>query len=151
MVHVPQTSVTQASSLSQVAQVGLGAPMGVPSQCPICRRDFKRPQERDRHLGTFLPHCLFCPFPHCPWRGNRPCNLNTHWTTTHINLGEAPRPKDCEIYDPGPLVQSVVSGESPIESVITTALQTVQNRAQELNKADVWDDGWGRRQRVRHD
>ena len=150
-VHVAPTSATApASSQSQVAQVQLGAPMDAPQQCPICRLDFYRPQERDRHLRTFLPHWFFCPFPRCAWRGDRFFNLKKHWTATHATFSEAPKPEDCKIYDPEPLVQSVVRGESPIESVITTALQEVQTRAQVLHKVGIWKDGWGRKQRARH-
>jgi hypothetical protein len=148
LAHVAPTSVTASASFpSQAAQVGLGAPM---SQCPICGRNFCRPPERDRHLGTFLPHWLFCPFPRCGWRGDRSLNLKTHWKTTHATSGEAPKPEECRIYDPDPLVQSVVSGESPIESVITIALQEVQIRAHVLDKVGVWHDRWGRKRRVRH-
>jgi hypothetical protein len=149
LAHVPPTSFTPASPQSQVAQVGLGEPMDEPPHCPICGRNFKRLQERNRHLRAFLPHWFFCPHPHCPWRGNRRCNLNKHWKTTHF-LGEAPNPENCRIYDPDPLVQSVVSGESPIELAITIALQEVQSRAQILDKVGVWKDGWGRVQRTRH-
>lgn len=149
-MHVAPTSVTAPASSPHVAQVGLGAPMDAPPQCPICRRDFCRSQERDRHLRTFLPHWFFCPFPHCAWRGDRSFNLKRHWTTTHATFGEAPKPEDCKIYDPDPLVQLVVCGESPIEPVITIALREVQSRAQVLHKVGVWKDGWGRRQRVRH-
>jgi hypothetical protein len=150
LAHVHPTSVTPASPQSQVAQVGLAEPMDEPPHCPICRRNFKRLQERNRHLRTFLPHSFFCPRPHCPWRGDRRCNLNKHWQTTHANFGEAPNPEDCKIYDPDPLVQSVVSGESPIELAITIALQEVQSRAQILDKVGVWKDGWGRIPRTQH-
>lgn len=150
-MHVAPTSVTASASFpSQVAQVGLGSLAAPMHQCPICRRIFRRPQERDRHLRTFLPHCLFCPFPRCGWRGDRSFDLRRHWTKTHTTFGEAPKPKECEIYDPDPLVRSVVCGESPIESVITIALGEVQSRAQVLNKVGIWKGGWGRRRRVRH-
>ena len=72
-----------------------------------------------------------------------------HWSAIHADFGDAPRPKDCHIYNPGPLVQSVVSGESPIELVTAIALQAVNVRAPVLDKVGVWEGEWGRRQRQR--
>ena len=54
------------------------------------------------------------------------------------------------MYDPDPLVQSIISGESPVEEIIAIALQAVRTRAQELGRVDILEDEWGRGQRVRY-
>jgi hypothetical protein len=131
-VHATLPSATPSSSPNQVALPG--TPTDAWSRCPVCGRKFRRPQERNRHICTSLPHFLFCPILFCAWRGNRSENLNSHWVTTHADLGAAPKPEDCMIYDPNPLAEKVVSGELLIESVEAIALQMVESRAQELGK-----------------
>jgi len=144
--YAPLPPVMPAPSPNQAAQVGALA--DAPPQCPLCGLNFHRRQERDRHVGTYLPHWLFCPFDHCPWRGNRPYDLKTHWSTTHADFGQDTQLEDCIIYNPDPLVQSVVSGESSIEWVRELALQAVKIQAPVLGKHDIWEGEWGRRQRI---
>ncbi|KAH9991831.1 hypothetical protein BJV77DRAFT_486002 [Russula vinacea] len=55
----------------------------IPSECPICGRKFSRAQERDRHLESYLPHSIHCPFQGCPWTGRRRWDLKTHWEKKH--------------------------------------------------------------------
>jgi hypothetical protein len=136
----PSSSPKQTSLLS--------APAHALPQCPVCGRNFPRPQERNRHIRAVLPHFLFCPISRCAWRGNRSDNLNSHWVTMHANLGAAPKPEECMIYDPNPFVQKVVSGELSMESAEASALQAVESRAQELRKVGEWADLTGHKQRV---
>jgi hypothetical protein len=147
-VHAAQPSFTPPPFSSQVAQVG--APTDAPPWCPVCEQSFGRHQERDRHVRTHLPFWLFCPVLGCAWRSDRSYTLVTHWTENHPNFGEAPRPEDCKIYNPDPLVQSVVSGELLIEEATAIALQGVRIRAQEQDKVGIWEGEWGRRLRVRY-
>jgi hypothetical protein len=147
-VHAPQSSFAPAPFPSQVAQVGV--PIDASPRCPVCERSFGRLQERNRHVQTHMPLWLYCPSFGCSWRNDRPYALATHWTENHANFGEAPRPEDCKIYNPDPLVQSVISGELLIEEATEIALQAVRIRAQERNKDGIWEDEWGRGQRVGH-
>jgi len=116
--------------------------------CPMCGRNFRRSQDRDRHIRTFLPHWVFCPFPLCPWRGDRQDNLKAHWTTAHANCGQVLQQEHCKIYDPHPLVRSVACRELGIETAAYTALLEVERRAQVLGKFGIWTDWWGRPQKV---
>jgi hypothetical protein len=75
--------------------------------------------------------------------------MKKHWSTIHATRTSPEfEREDCRIYDPDPLLQSVVSGESTIEVAIELALQAVEIRAQELDKVGIWDDGWGRRPKL---
>jgi hypothetical protein len=107
--------------------------------CPVCEQGFGRVQERNRHVRKHLPFWLYCPFFGCSWRNDRPYILATHWAENHAYFGEAPRPEDCRIYNPDPLVQSVISGELLIEEATEIALQEVRIRAQEQNKVGIWE------------
>jgi hypothetical protein len=148
-VYAPSSPVQPASSTNQDGQVGASTD-AAPPQCPLCMLPFRRRQERNRHVETHMPYHLFCPSDRCQWRGGRGYDLKIHWLKSHADFGEAPQPKDCIIYMPRPLVQSVISGESTIESAIEIALKAVRIRAQELHKDDLWEEEWGRRQRVPH-
>lgn len=143
--HAPLPPVMSAPFLAQV-----GASADAPPKCPLCGRNFIRRTERDRHVGTYLPHWIFCPLDCCSWRGNRAYDLKTHWLTTHADFGKDPQPDDCRIYNPDPLVQEVVSGESSIERVREIALQAVKIQAPVLGKHGVWEGEWGRKQKTPH-
>ena len=118
--------------------------------CPICARIFKRPQERNRHLRTFLPHWIYCPFSrsNCPYRCDRRDNLASHWRKKHADSGQIlpSQEHQYQIYDPDPLVASVLSGRMSMELVAEIALSDIEMRAQELGKGDAWArNWWGRR------
>jgi hypothetical protein len=115
-----------------------------PQVCPICNVVFYRRQERNRHMRSFLPHSIYCPFEQCPWRGDRHDNLKKHWSTKHDHI-QFPEQQSCQIYDPDPLVELVVRGHLLIESAAEVALLVVEQRAQELNKIGIWANGWGRK------
>jgi hypothetical protein len=148
--HVPLLPVMLAPSPNQAAQVDALADAPPQWQCPLCGLNLHRRQERDRHVTTYLPHWLFCPFDQCAWRGNRPYDLKTHWSTTHPGFGQDTQLQNCIIYNPDPLVQSVVSGAESIEWAREFALQVVKIQAPVLGKQDIWVGEWGRRQRIPH-
>jgi len=122
------------------------APVDTPQYpCPICKRTFKRTQERNRHLRAFLPHRIYCTFPQCPYRGDRHENLVTHWKEkhSHTNGGQAPQQQqECQIYDCNQLVTQVISGDMTMENAIADALSKVETRAQMLGKEDQWAGNW---------
>lgn len=134
----------------QAFQVSTSADATTSLHCPSCGKLFSRRQERDRHVKSYLPNSLFCPFAHCSWRGDRVNTLKTHWRTTHPYFGEGPRPEDCRIYDPDPLVRGVAGRELTIEHARMIALQVVKLRAPELGKLGIWNGEWGRRIRPLH-
>jgi len=125
--------------------------------CPVCGRIFKRVQERNRHVQSFLPHWIHCPYPRssCPRRFDRRDNLVSHWKDKHADGGQAPQKHQqpqFQIYDPGPLVRSIVSGQTSMVTAENAALLEVARRAQELGKGNVWGgDWWGRRRRPHTD
>jgi hypothetical protein len=146
-LHAPPPPVAPASFPDQDAQVS--TPMDAASpQCPVCGRDFHRPQERNRHVQTYLPHWILCPFEGCVWRGNREYDLKVHWLIHAAD--KDPQLEDCIIYNPDPLVQAVLNRESTMEQAIAIALQAVRIRAQEPDKAGIWENEWGRRQKSLH-
>jgi len=114
--------------------------------CPICRRIFKRLQERDRHLRMFLPQWIFCPFSrsNCPFRSDRRDNLVSHWKKEHADSGQVlpSQKQQYQIYDTDPLIALVVSGQMSMELAAETALPNVEMRAQELSKGDAWARNW---------
>ena len=129
---------------TQVAQPN--APADTESRtCPMCNKFFPRTQERDRHMRTFLPHPVSCPFPQCSFRCDRYNILAKHWEKKHPNHGQAPELQDCQIYDPQRLVKLVVSGSLTIESAAGIALSEVEMNAPRLCKENVWADWWGRK------
>jgi hypothetical protein len=143
LVHDALQDVQPAPSQIQAAQPG--APTDIaPQICPICNKDFGRVQERDRHLRTFLPHWLFCPFELCPWRGKRYFNLKEHWDSAHASGQALPMQEHCEIYDTDRFVKLILCQLST-ESAAEEARLEVERRAHELDKALIWADGWGRR------
>jgi len=146
LVDVPIPRQDYASSQDQGAQLDNSTP---PLRCPKCRKDFKRKQELERHIRSYLPHFLFCPFPRCPWRGNRQVNLTTHWQEKHEYCGLDPMQQKSQIYCPNELVTSVLRGDLTVEKAASIALSVVANKAGELDKRDVWEDNWGRRTRNR--
>jgi len=114
--------------------------------CPVCGQTFKRKQERNRHLRSYLPHCIYCPFPGCAWRCDRHDNLRNHWEKNHADYGQAPQKRGCEIYNPDAFVKSVSRGEMSIEQAAESALSEVIRRAFEEDKQDLWaENWWGRR------
>jgi len=116
------------------------------SPCPRCQRQFYRRQDRDRHVRAYLPHSIYCPFPRCGWRSDRPENLARHWNTT-AHHGPVPAREQCQIYDPSWLVELILDGTLTVERAAWVAQLIVVHRAGELGRGDLWDNPWGRRMR----
>ncbi|KAH9961567.1 hypothetical protein BC827DRAFT_326524 [Russula dissimulans] len=123
---------------SRIKRLNLSPPC---IKCPILRLR----QDRDRHIRAYLPHSIYCPFPLCGWRSDRPENLVRHWNTAHH--GPLPAREQCQIYDPNWLVELILDGTSTVEWAAWVAQLIVANRAGELGKGDLWDNPWGRRMR----
>jgi hypothetical protein len=118
--------------------------------CPVCGKVFTRNQERDRHLRSYLPHCFYCPFPGCPWRCDRHDNLRNHWRKKHAGHGQAPRKRECKIFNPDSLVKLVNRGEMSIQSARDAAVFEVIQRAFEVGKQDLWAENWSGRRLQHH-
>jgi len=114
------------------------------SRCHICNVVFYRRQERNRHMRSFLPLSIYCPFEQCSWRGERHDNLKKHWSAKHTHV-QFPEQQPCQIYSPDPLVELVVRERLSIESAAGVALYVVGQRAHELNKIGIWQNWWGRK------
>jgi len=140
LVNVPPQLVMPSPPVAQAAPA--------PTQlvvCPPCGRGFGRWQERDRHVRTHLPYTYYCPFPRCPWRGDRPENVSTHWYNMHSEYGPAPSRQQCQIHNPNGLITAILDGALTVEEAAEIALSVVAIRAMEFDKGDVWENGWGRR------
>jgi len=120
-----------------------------PSLCPrpLCPKQFHRKQDRDRHIRSYLPHCIYCPFPLCGWRSGRPENLARHWNAAHHYYGPVPGRDQSLIYDPNLLVGLILDGFLTVEQAASIAASFVMDRAGELGKGGVWGNPWGRRMR----
>jgi hypothetical protein len=115
----------------------------IPLKCPICGKSFKRVQERDRHLKSYLPHSIYCPFEDCPWTGRRRFDLKTHWENKHSETGQVLGNMKYQIYDPKAFVKSILDGTSHIEAS-RSAYKRVQERLMELGKIDAGANVLGR-------
>jgi len=142
-IHVPSQVVTPPPSPILVAQPVPAPPQ--PFMCPGCERGFRRWQDRDRHICTHLPYSYFCPFPHCPWRSGRPENVTRHWNDIHSEYGPVPSRQQMQIYYSKGLVAAIVDGALTVDDAAELALSVVAIKTVELDKGDVWQNGWGRR------
>ena len=149
MHNLPEFAPPPVQDHDQAAE--LDASVGTSQHpCPICGRIFKRSQERNRHVRSFLPHWIYCPFSrsNCSYRCDRRDNLASHWRKKHADSGQVSpsQQQQYQIYNPDPLVASVVSGQMSMEEAKNSALAQVEMRAQELGKGDAWARNWlGRR------
>jgi hypothetical protein len=144
MIPVPSPLGFSMPSQNEVAEHNAHVP---PKRavCRNCGKRFNRKQERNRHIRSYLPHSIYCPFPRCPWRCDRQGNLTKHWNEKHPNWGPAPQPQQSRIYDPDSFVKLVVCGVWSVQLAAEIALSEVGMRTWELDKVGVWVDGWGRR------
>ena len=118
--------------------------------CPSCKKKFQRRQELMRHLLSNLPHWILCPFPRCPWVGNRRWNLKAHLRKAHpkFNDGREPEDEETQIYDPEVFVESMARGTLTVASAADTALSMVKNRFAEPDKAGLKAKVWSSRRKV---
>jgi|SRR6267154_2307305 len=112
-------------------------------ECPVCEDTFERVQERNRHVESYLPHSIHCPFPGCTWTGRRQWDFKKqHWEKKHPEVGQAPEGAN-EIYDPKDFVKSVVDGK-PVDEVARDAFRKVRESLGRLGRPDVLSNVLGR-------
>ena len=116
----------------------------IPPACPVCKKTFRRVQERNRHLKSYLPHSIHCPSWNCQWTGRRQSHFKEHWERSHSKTDKAPGKEHNEIYDPKEFVKLILDGISPVEDVAWSAFLKVQERLVELGKEGVAEKVWGR-------
>ncbi|KAI9463264.1 hypothetical protein BJY52DRAFT_74663 [Lactarius psammicola] len=119
-----------------------------PKQCPVCQAMFRRWQECDRHLLSYLPHWIHCPLPHCSWRGNRVTAFKQHWQRRdhrkyYESYGCSPGQERFEIYDPQEFVDQIKAGTIPVSVVAGCALFHVSTKALQLQKPSMSANLWG--------
>jgi hypothetical protein len=117
-------------------------------ECNVCGNKFSRVQERNRHLESYLPHSILCPFRGCTWTGRRQWDFKEHWRRKHPEAGQAPGEDANEIYDPKDFVKSIVDG-TPVEEVARSAFAKVQESLGRLGKPDVGANVLGRNRDLR--
>jgi hypothetical protein len=115
--------------------------------CPLCEHPFRRRQERDRHLESYLPHSIFCPFKDCTWTGRRQWDFKEHWKRKHPDAGKAPKDAN-EIYNPDNFVELILNG-TPVDEVAQSAFAGAQERLGGLGKLDVGANVLGRNRDLR--
>jgi hypothetical protein len=120
----------------------------IPAECKVCGNKFSRIQERNRHLESYLPHSILCPFQGCIWTGRRQWDFKEHWRRKHPEAGQAPGEDANEIYDPKDFVKSIVDG-TPVEEVARSAFAEVQESLKRLGKPDVGANVLGRNRDLR--
>lgn len=133
---------TQSDSEGQVDAQLDGATAPMLHGCPLCEDTFSRVQERNRHLESYLPHSVHCPFQSCTWTGRRQYDFKGHWTRKHP-VDQVPGEDATEIYDPKDFVKSILDG-TPVEEVARSAFAKVQESLRGLGKPDVVASVFGR-------
>lgn len=107
-------------------------------------------QERNRHIESYLPHSLYCPYRACRWTGRRQEHFEKHWVKGHSKswTEKAPGKELSEIYDPKEFVKLIVDRTSPVEIVAWSAFLQAQERLVELGKEEVGAKLWGRKKKT---
>jgi hypothetical protein len=104
--------------------------------CFICNRTFSRRQERNRHVESYLPHSIFCPFPDSTWTGRRQWDFQEHWRKNNSEAGPVPGEDANEIHDPRDFVELIRDG-TPVEEVARYAFAKVQEGLRRLGKPEA--------------
>ena len=141
--HPPSRSVAPTLSQNQVGAQPDELPPPTLPECPVCKSTFRRVQERNRHIESYLPHSIHCPTRDCHWTGRRQSHFKEHWDRSHSKIDKAPGKELNEIYDPKVFVKLIVDGTSPVEDVARSASLKVRERLVELGKEDVGVKVWG--------
>ena len=116
----------------------------IPYGCPVCQVTFRRVQERNRHVESYLPHWIRCPYPGCTWTGRRQWDFkNQHWIGKHSEAGQAPAEGASEIYDPRFFVKLIVDG-TPVDEVARSAFTKIRECLERLERPDVLANVLGR-------
>ena len=138
-------SVDYAQSRPILSQVRVNAQLNkrLP-ECPVCEKKFQRAQERDRHLKSYLPHSIYCPFQGCPWTGRRRWDLKTHWERKHSESGQVLGGERNKIYDTKQFVKLIANG-TPHGEVAESAFLKANERLKKLGKVAVGANVLGRK------
>lgn len=116
--------------------------------CPVCQCAFRRVQERNRHVESYLPHSILCPLRDCTWTGRRQWDFQEHWRKKHSEVGQAPEDAD-EIYDTGDFVRSIVDGTTPVDEVARSAFARIPEGLERLGRPDVEAKVLGRSRKLK--
>ena len=144
--HVLPTLPSQINSTAILA-TATSTP-GNPKQCPACWLKFTRWQDCDRHILTHLPHWIYCPLPHCAWRGNRIKSIKLHWKRQdhlqyHEFYGRTLRREQFAIFEPQELVNQIKVGTIYTDDAAFQALNSVLVKAGQLQKSSMSENPWG--------
>ena len=147
-IHVSTPSVSPVPSPNPAVQTKARTP-SKHHACPNCKKKFKRRQELKRHVLSNLPHCIHCPFPRCPWTGNRQYNFMKHIEVhPNFNSGRENERKESQIYDPKKLVESMASGTLAFGKAADIARSMVKTKFPKPDKAGVKVNVWGSRRKL---
>ena len=143
-------SVTQTQSQDSDDELDIDseATASISYGCFICNRTFSRWQERNRHVESYLPHSILCPFPDCTWTGRRQWDFQEHWRKKHSEAGPVPGEDANEIYDPRDFVELIRDG-TPVEEVARYAFAKVQEGLRRLGKPEAEASVLGRNRDLR--
>lgn len=145
----PTQEAPDEDELEVYAQLNESTPSVPPEyQCVVCGKKFVRIQERNRHVESYLPHSILCPFQGCIWTGRRQWDLKEHWRRKHPDAGQAPGEDANEIYEPKDFVKSIIDG-TPVEQVAQSAYEKAQENLRRLGKPDVGMNVLGRNRDLR--
>ncbi len=135
--------------LNVSAQMRPAHDTGIGYRCPspVCHKDFRRAQDRKRHMLSHLPSWLQCPKGDCPWRGDRRDSLLKHHRNCHPSSSQGGDRNESIIYDPWPLVEGI-KDETTLDNATQQAISLLKGRAAEVRKLELWEGNfWGRRKR----
>ncbi len=104
-----------------------------PNRCPVFQSEYHRVQERDRHVESYLPHSILCPFRGCTWTGRRQWDFKEHWGRKHSKAGQVPVEDAIGLYDPREFVKMILDG-TPVDDVARSAFRKVQESLERLSK-----------------
>jgi hypothetical protein len=111
--------------------------------CPKCKKPYGRKQDLRRHLlASHLPCSICCPYSSCPWRGDRPEDLQKHLKTEKCGSLN-PKREEYEIYERSAILDWIFNRGQDVEMVASYALGVVEERALEIGKVKEWGDLWG--------
>lgn len=117
-----------------------------PCPSPTCSAQFKRWQDRNRHLLSLshLPYWIHCPLQDCNWRNSRVDVFWSHWENNHPQYsGGTPEPSDYTVYDPEVVLDPINRGTSSVAEAVEIALGLVREKADQLQKPSLWVNPWG--------
>jgi hypothetical protein len=109
------------------------APAFISHGCPVCLSEFRRVQERDRHVESHLPCSILCPFKGCAWTGRRRWDFGEHQRKRHLKTGQVTSEDGIKLYDPKALVNMILRG-TPFHEVARLAFTMAQESLERLGK-----------------